>query len=70
MIQSPLFKDFENSPPSIDVHRGIAGQWEGAAFVGATEKDREIVEGDAHAQAGDFAKSERQFACVLVVFRL
>ena len=70
VIQTPLFEDFKNPSPSLHIHRGIAGQREGAAFVGSAEKYREIVEGDAHAGAGDFAKSERQLPCVLVVLRL
>jgi len=70
MIQAPLLEDFENPPPSLYIHRGVTGQREGAPFVGPAEKDGEIVESDAHAGAGDFAKTERQLPRVLAVIRL
>jgi hypothetical protein len=59
VVQTPLFEDSENSPPFLHIHRGVTGQWERTPFVGSAEKDWEIVEGDAHPRAGDFAKSER-----------
>ena len=70
MIQAPLLEDFENSPPSLHVHRGVTGQWEGAPFVGSAEKDGEIVQGDAHPRAGNLSKSKRKLPCVLAVIRL
>ena len=68
MIQAPLLEDFENSSPSLYIHRGVTGEGKGAALVGSAKKDGEIVEGDTHTGAGDFAKSERQLPCVLTVF--
>ena len=70
MIQAPLLEDFENSPPSLHVHRGVPGQWEGAALVSSAEKDGEIVQGNAHPRAGDFSKTKRKLPCVLAVIRL
>ncbi len=70
MIETPLLQNFKDPAPTFDLHRGITSQGKRAALVGATKKDGEIVESDAHPRAGNLSQSKREFPCVLAVFRL
>ena len=59
MVEAPFLQDFEDTPPALDIHRGIASQRKCDTFVGASQEDAVTVEEQRRTIRGDFSEAAR-----------
>jgi hypothetical protein len=59
VVEAPFLQDFEDTPPALDIHRGIASQRKCDTFVCASQEDAVAVEEQRRTICGDFSEAAR-----------